>query len=217
MTFNEYRARHCKGYSRPLARKLYNMYLETEKVSTDMNITNSFPAGAIWNNMMVCDEMVSFAPSTPQVCNSVPCAKAKGNNPMYVDNDKHIESSKINYLLSRLENLEYTKRTALEEQFGLRNDIAPDTAQAMVDRIQAGKFVLKADTKDKSVYEPTRYIVWRDPAVKEDQAGYKIAVKAMDDAAQNVRDLIAIDTPANALAAVKAFEAWTYTAPTATA
>jgi len=43
-------------------------------------------------NEMIC--YPSLAPCTPQVCNPVPCQK--GNNPMYVDNDKHIESSKIN-------------------------------------------------------------------------------------------------------------------------
>ena len=176
----------------------------------------------IIDDYMINPPMVSFSQVTslapfnqPQVCNTVPCAKPKGNNPMYVDNDKHIESSKINYLSDRAATVQYRKEQDARKTFGLVDDMAPETAAELVKRIQDGKFILKDETKDKNVYEPARYIKWRDPAVKEDTAGFRAAVDALAKVYQDTKDTIAIGTPAEGLAAVKALDAWTPTVGTA--
>jgi len=154
-----------------------------------------------------------FAPCTNTQeavpCNPgcIPCKPQKKETTMYVDNDKHIESSKINYLSQRVSGIWYIKHAELMRQFGLVDDEAPSSAQEIVDRITSGKYVLKADTKDKKNYDPIRYIRWRDPAVKEDQDGLDAAMKLLDKARQDTIDTVAIDTPINALAAVKALEA----------
>jgi hypothetical protein len=200
---------------------MYYYYLETFEASTDIKKDDmNFPTTSINGlkaNWMIMDECVSFAPCPPQAC-TVPCAKPAYKEPnkkektMYVDNDKHIESSKINYLSGRVENIYFKKDAELRKQFGLVNDESPETAVEMVKRIQDGKFIIKDEYKDKRTYgDAARYITWRDPAVKEDQAGYKAALKAFDVAHQDARDTIAIGTPAEGLAAIKALDAWTPT------
>lgn len=184
------------------SKKMYRMYCETIAVSTDC--CAAMPTYPINANL-------SFAPCTT-IAGSVPCQKKETK--MYVDNDKHIESSKINYLTQRADNLWYTQHDKLRKQFGLIDDDAPQTAQEIVDRITSGKYVLKVDTKDKKNYDPVRYISWRDPTVKADQAGFDAAMKLFEKAKQDTMDIIAIDTPMNALAAVKALEAWTVPAVT---
>src|SRR5258708_5960176 len=104
-----------------------------------------------YSNVSVCTDY----PQPPQAC-TVPCkvmdypsGPNKKEKTMYVDNDKHIESSKINYLSQRLENLYYKKDVEARKLFGLVNDEAPETATEMVKRIQDGKFVIKDEYKDK--------------------------------------------------------------------
>jgi len=186
------------------SKKLYKMYCETISVSSDCNSCVRMPNYPV---------NISFAPCT-NMAEAVPAQKKETK--MYVDNDKHIESSKINYLSNRVETIWYQKHDALRKQFGFQDDAAPVTAQEIVDRITAGKFVLKADSKDKRNYDSVRYIQWRDPTVKEDQAGFDAAMKLFEKAVQDTRDIVAIDTPINALAAVKALEAWTVPATTTT-
>lgn len=195
----------------PEGYKKLNFPLKKAMMATEeqMNISYDTAITSYW-----------LGPLNPQVCTSVPCAKMdtcpqKGNNPMYVDNDKHIESSKINYLSARAANVQYGKEQGMRKTFGLVDDYAPETAAELVKRIQDGKFLLKDDSKDKTCYDPTRFIKWRDPAVKEDQAGYKAAVDALGKVYQDTKDTIAIGTPAEGLAAVKALDAWTPTVGTA--
>src|ERR1700743_2523228 len=52
--------------------------------------------------------------ATPMPCQTAACNNKQGNKPMYVDNDKHIESSKINYLTERLESSFYTKERTID-------------------------------------------------------------------------------------------------------
>jgi hypothetical protein len=169
----------------------------------------------VCSNYVCWSQPVSLAPTPSQDQYKVPCQEVKGNKPMYVDNDKHIESSKINYLNDRRENLFYSKRADLQKQFGLVDDEAPITANDLVKRIQDGKFVIPTDKGDAQNYEATRFIKWRDPAAKKDQAGYDAAIKQYAVANQDTKDVIAIGTPAEGLAAVKALDAWTPTVGTA--
>lgn len=204
----------------PQTKRMWRMALETIEASIDIK---KEPMDTItMNEVFKCK--FNFAPLVTQDCNGtpVPCtqpaAKAcptKGNNPMYVDNDKHIESSKINYLSARVDQISYQKINDFRKLFGLVDDKSPDTATALVDRIQAGKFILSDETKNKPTYDPDRYIRWRDPAVKEDKAGFAAAEEAFEKAKQDTRDTIVIGTPAEGLVAVKALDAWAPTVGTA--
>lgn len=189
-----------------------NFLKQNKEVKKDDMNTVTVTSGLNW----YCDNnaYLSFAPY-PQVdctvpCKSVPkCEPNKKEKTMYVDNDKHIESSKINYLSGRVEGIYYKKDGELRKQFGLINDETPETALEMVKRIQDGKFVIKDEHKEKRTYgDAARYITWRDPSVKEDQAGYKAALKSFEVVRQDTTDIIAIGTPAEGLAAVKALDAW---------
>lgn len=183
-----------------------------EKMNTN-TITNTFSAGILgtkYHAYDIYDECVSLAP-----CQSTDCPKVsvqKGNNPMYVDNDKHITSSKINYLSDRANTAYYTKADGLGRAFGFGPYIAPETVQELVDRITAGKFSFKEPSK-KDVknffYRPWEGITWKDPAVVEDQAGLDKASDELKKLFQDAKDTIAVGTPAEGLVAVKALDAWT--------
>lgn len=218
MTLNEYRNKFFPDKTKRQCRQYYNMYKEVEKVSTDMKFNYMLPA--IASTGMSTTEYIEkyhpFAPyDEPQACNPVPCQKPIGNNPMYVDNDKHIESSKINYLIERAGSAFYEANQKITEAFHLENDPAPMTAAELVKRVQDGKFLLNDDTKNKSQYEPARYIQWRDPALPADQVGAKAAREVLEKLFQDTKDTIAIGTPAEGLAAVKTLDAWTPTVGTA--
>ena len=183
--------------------------------NTSANITTAFD---IWQNP------VYFAPiPQPKQACTVPCEPdyPKGFGPnkkektMYVDNDKHIESSKINYLNDRASQVFYKKADELPRKFGLEDDAAPRSVSEFLKRIQDGKFMYKDETKKDTegyFYRPYEGIRWRDPSVKEDNAGHKAAYEALSAAYQDTKDTIAIGTPAEGLAAVKTLEAWTSTA-----
>lgn len=214
-----------------MAKKMYAMYKEASHASDDFNqkepmntcpmsTCNSITVGHVTKfkqSLSSGDPFTNFfqfAPlsNQPQVCQEVPCAKPKGNNPMYVDNDKHIESSKINYLNGRVEGIFYQKDRALEKQFGLVSDPRPSSAKELVDRILAGKYVLPdGDAATKSRYEPSDAITWRDPAVKKDAAGYEAASAVLQKVRTDTIDTIAIGTPVEGLVAVKALDAWSFT------
>ena len=188
------------------------------------------------NNVTICttvtplsknnfyDECTSLAPCNYNpyfIPQEVPCQtdcvkqSIKGNNPMYVDNDKHIESSKVNYLTSRGENSFYSKMDGLSKLFGFGPFDSPDSIQEFIDRIVAGKFTIKDPSKKDTknfYYRPMEGITWKDPSVKEDQVGYDAAKAALTSLWQDTKDTIAIGTPVEGLAAVKALDAWTPTA-----
>lgn len=217
----------------PQSAKMYYYYKEASEASTDfakkedMDIFNmTVTEGTGWIIATDFTNGFSLAPIAPQDCAkdcssaSVPCAtKKQGNKPMYIDNDKHIESSKVNYLTSRAENVYYDQERNILKAFGLVNDEAPSTATELVKRIQDGKYVVKAENAERIVFDPTRYITWRDPAVKEDKEGAKAANVVLRKLLTDTNDAIAIGTPAEGLAAVKALDAWTpsVTASSATA
>lgn len=160
-----------------------------------------------------------FGTSVP--CNTQKVAECKKENPMYVDyvsSDKHAESAKTNYLLSRAVSVKEVKRQEFWKQFGLGDDTAPATAKDLVARITSGKYILPTERETEllsSYYwgssAALNGIKWRDPSVKEDRAGYDAATKALDVEFQKVQDQVMIADNASALTTIQAFEGWTYT------
>jgi hypothetical protein len=84
------------------------------------------------------------------------------------------------------------------------------TPQSLIDRILAGKFVIPEERKHQKVYDPSDYIIWRDPAIKKDEAGFTAASKAIDEASSDVLDTIIVKGNEAGLEAVNAFKAKTF-------
>jgi hypothetical protein len=104
----------------------------------------------------------------------------------------------------------YTLQNKANKAFGLEDDASPATAKELVKRIQDGKFMLLPDD-DREIWErPLKYIRWRDPALKEDQDGYKAwKENTLEPAKTKAERAIQIKTPEEGLAALEAFESTT--------
>lgn len=123
------------------------------------------------------------------------------------------------YLRDRLHSLYYEKYNELEKQFGLVDDDSPTTAKEVVERIQAGKYMLPKDEDNKNDKKKDLYSIlyghgknvirWRDPDLKEDKEGFEAAAKTMKAEWQKAKDTIVIASPADGLEALRAFEAYT--------
>lgn len=126
------------------------------------------------------------------------------------------DQSKRDFLGSELYTAFYGKEEALRKTYGLDEDESPKTPKEYVKRIQDGKFVLTkcAELIEEDDYFDSyvinRYITWRDPAVKEDKAGFKTALALVEAARKDTARTITIGTPEEGLAALKAFEAQTF-------
>lgn len=162
---------------------------------------------------------LSFAPSqaaTP--CNIAECNTGcyniptpKGNNPMYVDNDKHIESAKINYLSDRAATARYAAQDKITEAFNLSYPAAPKTPEELVAAITAGNYTITPKTERNRYHNAMENIVWRAPTVVADPDGAAAAKKVFETLYKSTQDAIMIGTPADALTAVQALDAWTPT------
>jgi len=134
---------------------------------------------------------------------------------MYLDTRASLDMQKKQYLLNRLDN-EHRKMVApLSKTFGLSDDTPPKTPSELVERIQAGKFVIPSeeDQKKRRYYGPEDAIYsfrWRDPAAKEDQAGYEAAEKALTTAYTEAKDAIMIKSDEDGLKALEDFKSKTF-------
>lgn len=123
------------------------------------------------------------------------------------DMDIDTNSTKLNYLQSRLNNVRYARDNELEKEYGLRDDERPLNFNEFLARITAGKYTIDEKNKTKNCYTPLDYIRWRDPSVKEDQEGYRKANAALTAAAIKAADTIVVmSDDATRLAALRDFE-----------
>ncbi len=120
------------------------------------------------------------------------------------------------HLRERLHVTFHAKDRELSKKFGLMDEAAPRTTKDMVARIKEGKFTLSKYAEDQEddegcdyndMYDVVRHIRWRDPAVKEDRAGYKAAYAELSKAHDAAKDAIMVGTPAEGLKALQEFEA----------
>ncbi len=170
------------------------------------------------NDLQSCAVTASSCPA-PVPCNPTPiqgkASKRKAAmrlydemNDRYVNVDANPENEKRDYLRERASNTFYSISSDLEKKFGLRDDDRPATASDYIKRILDGMYVLDEKNKDKRDYDPSRYITWRNPAIKKDQTGFDAANDLLSKEKTKVEDTIAILDTKDALAAVQAFENW---------
>lgn len=185
---------------------LYEMY-NTQPISPMMpcydigSILNTFVAPA------TCPPSVEKAKYLSKY-GAMEVKKKEEDMPTCTKSDAMIQRD---YLASELRTVSATKRIDAEKTFGLRDDDRPNTFTQLLARITSGKYTIDDKYKDRNTYGcPTEYIRWRDPAVKEDQAGYDAFVKAVQVAATATERTIKIAEPAAGLDALIAFEAMTF-------
>jgi hypothetical protein len=130
------------------------------------------------------------------------------------DNEMNDLNDQRGHLSSRVYQIANQHESDLRAAFHLNNDEAPESFDELVARFASGKVQFSKDIKSdrKFSYAPDlmRYIVWRDPAVPADKAGYDAAEAEMMAARTNVLDDVAILEPKEALASVRAFEKATF-------
>lgn len=160
------------------------------------------------------------SPLRLDTCEEVSQQKQETETTMYFETNK-VEPA-IQRYLQRVNEIMWAKQTELASAYGITGDRTPSSPKDIVDRILAGKYILPdEDTIEKCACfccdSPVDVIIWRDPAIKVDRAGYDVAFKALDKAKTDALDLIIASTPIDALAALKAFEAFPTTVAAAPA
>ena len=139
------------------------------------------------------------------------------NKKMYdCDGNYNEVAAKKDYLETRAWRIKDEKVFELRQKFNMDNDPYPKTMKEFVKRIQDGKFVLEkratkdgVEDEDNSFYfDPwnLRGLSWRDPSKVKDEAGYDKAREELDTRFTAIQDIIAIDTPENALKAIQEWE-----------
>lgn len=120
------------------------------------------------------------------------------------------DQAQRDFLLSEVSNVSNDLWRKAHKKFGFATDERPSTLEELLARIAAGKYVLpdeKALKKIAYYYDDMfRHIVWRDPSIKEDQAGYDKFIEARDNMEKETRRTIVVKSPEEGLAALVAFE-----------
>lgn len=120
------------------------------------------------------------------------------------------EDNKLNYLSERASKVYGQKRDEAMHKYGMLDDDPPNTPRALIDRLASGKFTVTQENMDRSHYNPVNLIKWRDPATKEDQAGFKKADDALKAARTKAEDIIVVmSDDAARLKALQEFESTT--------
>jgi hypothetical protein len=115
------------------------------------------------------------------------------------------------YLSNRLSVATDVKDAETAKAFGLGPRPFPTSPEELVKLIQDGHFKFKnEETKDSYAYDPRNQIIWGDPELKEDRPGFEAALEKVFAARTDAMDIIATGTPAEGLAALKAFESKTF-------
>ena len=125
------------------------------------------------------------------------------------------EAQARDHLIRRANNASDDKQAKMRQTFGLDDDQEPETLKDFFQRIKDGKYVIPTDEtalnrRHWSTSRILEEIRWRDPAVKEDEAGYQAARDKMFAALQDTKDEIIVKTPAEGLESLRAFQAKTF-------
>jgi hypothetical protein len=136
--------------------------------------------------------------------------KEEGKTNMCYQTKQSREDRQTSYANDRIYSISLEKDRDLRKAYGLDNDSPPVTFNELMDRLNAGKYVIAEDKKDKRSYDigGLGYVRWRDPAVKEDQAGYEAALEKLSAARTAAEDAVTLGDAAAQLQALKDFEAF---------
>jgi len=134
-----------------------------------------------------------------------------------IDSQKKEDTMSNNFqyrhFLDRIADVAFNLKRNLREQFHMDDDAEPINYVEAVERIQAGKFTIVKN----SAGEPS-YVKWRAPdAPQADRPGYEKAKEALIIARRAADDALVAtaNLPAEMLAILNKFQAWTYAPATA--
>lgn len=148
-------------------------------------------------NSLVSFDIETTASTLPWKC---PSKKSKPTMPVQekesamfgpYDNETPTDQQQRAYVIARLQNIESEKTQEARKAFGLTDDDSPQSFNDLLARLTLGKYVYPEDKKAKDVggsYGILDYIRWRDPAVKEDEAGYDASRKQISAAYKDAKD-----------------------------
>jgi hypothetical protein len=161
----------------------------------------------------------SLVPTQPAVSFPAPASKKKKDKNMsrrydedtdcYYDTlpAQTAEQQAKDRLILRANDLQWPATDKLAREFGMADDDAPTTFKDFLERIKKGKYVMSDKIKeDQKLWHPEQYIRWRDPAVKEDQAGYEAALEKFNKQMRDTIDEIYVLTPEEGLKALRKLE-----------
>lgn len=116
------------------------------------------------------------------------------------------------YLAQRADDIYYVKKTEARKTFGLEDTPQPKTVKEFIEFIKNDKFTVEEKYLDRRAtpYCATDYIRFRDPSIKEDQAGYDAFKDAISKALKTLKDDIVILDPKEGLEKLREFEAATF-------
>lgn len=182
-----------------------NMNKEVEMIQyPDGSINYFFPTGQVVSYQSIEEiKTVQLAPLQVPKTN-------KGTKPMYNENFNQAQLG-FNYLVNRAADAHSIQNRELQKTFGMVNDEQPRTAEELINRVLAGKYILKDSSKEVNTSRPADYVIWRDPSVKEDKAGYEAATKELDKQYTITKDAVMSGVYADGLKAVNDLAAWTPT------
>lgn len=151
------------------------------------------------------------APTPCVAAKTAPAMKRKGKTMYDCDYDCGGELTETqqtkNHLISRLGEFANEKESVLRKAYGLQDDERPKTPREFLDRVTQGKFVISDENMNKNIYYFEDAVRWRDPSVKKDEAGFKLAATKVEDARTDSLDEIMVKTPEQGLDILKAFKA----------
>lgn len=231
--FREIYFAYCKEYRIPTTGSSFRKNLHREYNATkpnpddDVSVAKFLDTKELMNNckqpfpVSIFDACVNIPvrASTTTCCEAIPYEKQEGKTQMNTNTER-------DYLARRVECVSYDLDSKLEKQFNLGKNTNPRTYKDLIDWVTNGKYTL--DTKitgkidaivaDDETYYGSSFdgIVWTGAGFTVDHAGYVIARKAMQAARTVARDVVMTQDATAGLAALNAFEAWTYTAPAVT-
>lgn len=146
------------------------------------------------------DSSVEYRMSTVQQEKSSLSSDQETENTMY-----NLDQLQLEHFTHRLSRIKSEKHSELKRKFGLEDDDAPRSAEEIVARITAGKFIILPKELDQYTSSRFARFQWRDPSVKEDRVGYEAADKDLDAAYALAKDAV-FTAPADAAKVVQAFE-----------
>ena len=137
------------------------------------------------------------------------CKKEEGETTMATNNCTYNEVEvQRSFLRNEATNIHSNHNRELRKAYGLRDDDPPRTLDDAVQRIKADKF--EENKQAPSYLAWSDKIRWRDPTVKEDNAGYEAAETLLDTQYKDVKRTIVIKSPDEGLSAVLDFEKATF-------
>lgn len=207
----------CRKTHKEYEASLYTAPVEDNEATAKEFINAMFKNSQPFN-LCFSECTTQIAPTvafTQQYYDEPRCKEQEGKTQMNTNTER-------DYLARRVETVYYELEAGLAKQFHLHGNTNPPTYKQMIDWVKNDKFTLdvKITAKIDAIEADEPYygsfldgIVWNGAGFSADREGYNVARKVLVTARTTARDIVMTQDATAGLAALNAFEAWTYTAP----